>query len=831
MNDSERARPYALLVLAMVAVAVLIHAMHKCGDLRARNAPSVTLESKHARFTLFRDGRIRVETSDGARSVEGEIVASADDAVEPITMPDLANDGVTRARARTKDDREMTFTVDAAHDALDVTVRGGADSATESGDPGVEHGVGVRLPTEGREVFLSGRGELADLTAESGRFAVLSDAAHPIGFVAAGKPMRVALAPRSEDAHAMEVRVTVPPEDARFTIAVGGARRGSPWAVLFDRAHVETKRVKGFVTGAPGATHVVGLDDQGAQQMRLATDVAGRFDFRAPAFVTSWYASASATRTSAPVIHAPGTPWDLQLDVSDGGELHVRVLDADTNEPITARLLVHGIDGTLDPSFGPDYRASGAGPIIDALRGEVTTPLPAGKYRVAVTKGIEWSIDSRVVAIAPGKRVDLDLAPRHVVPTPDELGCDLHVHARPSFDSPVSPEDRVLSLVAAGIDFAVPTEHNLVGDYGPSLAMLGLEGELMFVPGVEITTYSPRFGHFGIFPYPQGKGVPAFRHTNVGAVFASARGGDPKRVLVVHHPRLARDIGYFTAFGWKAGTPPPARIRLDFDALEVFNGYESASLERVENVLRDYWALLDAGHRYAITGSSDSHRIQYQWAGYPRTMVRVDGKRSGRDRRRDQSRPRHRHERTDRRLRPRGGAPRRRRQREGARAVRPFGRARSALGGRHDGGHRRRRARRDARAGEDRSDDRRSVASDDHRTGDRPARGGSGAHGPARHGREGRPRRLDRRRRRYLGDGRRPRQADPRRHSALHADSAVRRDEPHLRTPVTPTRVRRCGSVWLAQMGFDGTVQSDVAMTRATDYFGSHRAGVTTASD
>lgn len=626
MNDSERARPYALLVLAMVAVAVLIHAMHKCGDLRARNAPSVTLESKHARFTLFRDGRIRVETSDGARSVEGEIVASADDAVEPITMPDLANDGVTRARARTKDDREMTFTVDAAHDALDVTVRGGADSATESGDPGVEHGVGVRLPTEGREVFLSGRGELADLTAESGRFAVLSDAAHPIGFVAAGKPMRVALAPRSEDAHAMEVRVTVPPEDARFTIAVGGARRGSPWAVLFDCAHVETKRVKGFVTGAPGATHVVGLDDQGAQQMRLATDVAGRFDFRAPAFVTSWYASASATRTSAPVIHAPGTPWDLQLDVSDGGELHVRVLDADTNEPITARLLVHGIDGTLDPSFGPDYRASGAGPIIDALRGEVTTPLPAGKYRVAVTKGIEWSIDSRVVAIAPGKRVDLDLAPRHVVPTPDELGCDLHVHARPSFDSPVSPEDRVLSLVAAGIDFAVPTEHNLVGDYGPSLATLGLEGELMFVPGVEITTYSPRFGHFGIFPYPQGKGVPAFRHTNVGAVFASARGGDPKRVLVVHHPRLARDIGYFTAFGWKAGTPPPARMRLDFDALEVFNGYESASLERVENVLRDYWALLDAGHRYAITGSSDSHRIQYQWAGYPRTMVRVDGK-------------------------------------------------------------------------------------------------------------------------------------------------------------------------------------------------------------
>jgi hypothetical protein len=41
-------------------------------------------------------------------------------------------------------------------------------------------------------------------------------------------------------------------------------------------------------------------------------------------------------------------------------------------------------------------------------------------------------------------------------------------------------------------------------------------------------------------------------------------------------------------------------------------------------VLRDYWALLDFGWRYAATGSSDSHRIQFHWAGYPRTMVTVD---------------------------------------------------------------------------------------------------------------------------------------------------------------------------------------------------------------
>ena len=33
----------------------------------------------------------------------------------------------------------------------------------------------------------------------------------------------------------------------------------------------------------------------------------------------------------------------------------------------------------------------------------------------------------------------------------------------------------MLSLVSAGIDFAVPTEHNMVGDYAPPLEVLRLD--------------------------------------------------------------------------------------------------------------------------------------------------------------------------------------------------------------------------------------------------------------------------------------------------------------------------------------------------------------------
>jgi hypothetical protein len=45
--------------------------------------------------------------------------------------------------------------------------------------------------------------------------------------------------------------------------------------------------------------------------------------------------------------------------------------------------------------------------------------------------------------------------------------------------------------------------------------------------------------------------------------------------------------------------------------------------------MRDWFALLDQGYRFVATGDSDSHRIQYQWAGYPRTLIAAGDAASG----------------------------------------------------------------------------------------------------------------------------------------------------------------------------------------------------------
>jgi hypothetical protein len=530
-------------------------------------------------------------------------------------------------------DALVSLRVDPATGALavDLGVQPDAD-----GPPTTPHQFALRLEVLAgkRPSFVSGVGEIADLggsVPSTGRAVEIDADARAIGIAPASGPLDVTALIDAPDARDVPLRIaaTTAPQTAstdeparmglRFLLADSSA---SVWRAVYALAGEPVSRVRGIVTGTTGHARVYGLDAEGLPRVRADVGEGGRFELDAPASVTLWYAAIDASRTSAPVRFTPGVPWDLRLDVSPGGELVARVVDADTGRPLTARLLFHGIDGTLDPSFGPDFRASGAGPIIDSLRGEVTTPLPSGRYRVSATKGIEWTIDHQAVEIVSGRSATVNLALRHVITTPGVVSCDLHVHARPSFDSPVLVEDRVLSLVAAGIDFAVPSEHNLIGDYAPALEALDLTRDLATVNGVEITTFWPRFGHFGLFPYA-GPTIPPFKATNINAVFDFAHKRAPSAILQVNHPRLTKGIGYFDVFHFDPKRAPPIGMRTDFDTLEVYNGYETRTAELLDVNLRDWYALLDLGHRYAATGSSDSHRIQYQWAGYPRTMAIV----------------------------------------------------------------------------------------------------------------------------------------------------------------------------------------------------------------
>ena len=630
------------LIAGLVAFGLaLANRPHAAGRAPIRGAS--LLDARDALFELHPGAaRLSVESRDRALSRDVDLSIVVDGEARPLVLgrDDLrpAGDAVRAIFAVTFGEPETgPRTVEATLELRPDVARGALviDLLVPADADLLGHTLGLRaeLSSDGQVVFASGVGQIADRAQVSAGAVLIAAEPHPIAFVADHGPLTVEALIEEVQApgEPMRIAVSTPPrsrgDDGRVAdlrVAVG-EDSASIWETIAELASVPTVTVRGRVTGTTDRALVFGRDEQGAPQLRAPAADGGSFDLKAPATVTEWYAAIDPGRSSTVVHYAPGTPHELVLDVSPGGDLHVSIVDADTRKPLTARLLVHGIDGTVDPSFGPDYRASGAGPIIDALRGDVSTPLPSGRYRIAATKGLEWSVDAKIVDVTPGRMTELELAPRHVVPTPGVLGCDLHVHARPSFDSPVSPEDRVLSLVAAGIDFAVPTEHNLVGDYQPALQTLDLRSDLQSVTGVEVTTYNKGFGHFGVFPYPPQSPVPPFKHTTMNAIFKAVRTGDPARYFQLNHPRLPKGIGYFANIGFDPKLPR-ARIhnRIDFDGIEVYNGYDVERPDRVEQVLRDYWALLNFGWRFTATGSSDSHRIQYHWAGYPRTMVTVD---------------------------------------------------------------------------------------------------------------------------------------------------------------------------------------------------------------
>ena len=336
--------------------------------------------------------------------------------------------------------------------------------------------------------------------------------------------------------------------------------------------------------------------------------------------------------------HAPGETVTVRslerqrlvLPLPRGGRIMVRAVDADTGRRIAARVRIRGLGGTPQLDLGPEGSAAGAVDTVVTLAGAVEIPAPPGTYRVIVTRGPEWTILDQTVEVTETFRPEVDAALRHVVRPGPWIAGDFHLHASPSPDSQVSLADRVAALVAEGIRFAVPTDHNHVTDYGPTVVVLGVT-DFGTVTGVEVTTWDPVFGHFNAYPFPldpslPGNGAPVWEHTSPGELFAALHALDPEIVVQVNHPRMEPGIGYFEIMGLDPETGSAAdTYSPDFDLLEVWNGFDLNRMEMFERVFTDWLVLVEHGRHVTAVGNSDSHRVRFQWAGYPRTYVRVPG--------------------------------------------------------------------------------------------------------------------------------------------------------------------------------------------------------------
>ncbi len=472
-----------------------------------------------------------------------------------------------------------------------------------AGEESIELSARLRAP---RALLFVDEGGLVRDNARAGRAAILTTDGGALGF----GPGLFAHYDSSDETHA------VVPLPAR--IALGAA--APLLEAFYAKLGAPTLRYAGRLEPASEGVAVVasaGGRDVGAAFSRAD----GSFALAAPAGPAEIFASVGGARIGpalAPT-QAPDQAEALVVPLAPLGRLRVRIRDVDTGEFLPSRVVVHAIEGAREPNFGPHFRA-GAGSFVDVEGGEFITPLPAGTYRLLATRGLAYTVDETRVVVGRGDFVEADLELRRVLDAPGWVGCDLHVHARPSFDSLVSLEDRVRTLAAAGVDFAVPSEHNHVGDYSVAHE-LGLAERFAWVPGVEVTTIGPSIGHFNVFPWRERK-APPHRHIQASDLVRHVHGKHPESLLQINHPRLAKFIGYFDIMGLdRDSLVGLSHVARGFDLLEIYNGFDLNARPRVEAVLHDWLRLFEAGLPLWATASSDSHSVQYSAAGYPRTYV------------------------------------------------------------------------------------------------------------------------------------------------------------------------------------------------------------------
>jgi hypothetical protein len=339
-------------------------------------------------------------------------------------------------------------------------------------------------------------------------------------------------------------------------------------------------------------------------------------------------------RVAASLLQCPAPPApavDIRPPVT--GHAAVTALD-ESGRPIPCRILYQGRDGTPDPFFFP---ATGDARVLNAVHahtGASLDPLPPGRYDVTVSCGPEYTVFTQAVTVVTGQETGIRATLNRAYATPGWIAANLHDHSTRSGaseifyvypyskdptvdgDSTASPRGRVLSLLAAGIEFAVATEHNFSSTYAPVLDDLDCRSRMATCPGIGFTAGRRHtVTHQNVFPIRhiqglQDGGVPQ-RPEHVGQLdWIRKWDADSERLFQIVVPRG-------NSFQVTAG----------MDALDVVDldpVVEGKPLDGRDNRILDWLEKLNQGYRLPAvvnSGSFDNFTGPGRWRNYVKSST------------------------------------------------------------------------------------------------------------------------------------------------------------------------------------------------------------------
>jgi hypothetical protein len=351
----------------------------------------------------------------------------------------------------------------------------------------------------------------------------------------------------------------------------------------------------------------------------------------------------------------------------------------ESNAPIAAKVSVVGVDPSPDPrntqsilglitnttgvfnELTQDGLTYGLTQVHFAgLSGSIgPVPIEPGSYRVVVSHGPEYSAYNQDITVTASNTSMVNAQVAHVVDSSGYISGDFHVHSIDSPDSKIARADRVVSMLAEGVDFFTPSDHDFRSDFPPTIAALGATGLIKTATSAEITTFD--YGHFNAWPVPidtskvNGGSVDHGGAAPDGQDFPSYGNYSLTPAQIIH---AARDDGATTVqinhvhsfFGLDGGsghaidtgmTPPQSMVpgaahRLDPavtnyfpaepdrpDAFELWIGDDRSQVYTnfLGRNIGDWFNMINQGIVKTGVADSDTHKRIITQAGMPRTMV------------------------------------------------------------------------------------------------------------------------------------------------------------------------------------------------------------------
>lgn len=414
-------------------------------------------------------------------------------------------------------------------------------------------------------------------------------------------------------------------------VIAGGADFDGLRQAVREADGLESRTLSGSVKDAAGApvagAHVHAQGDAGEYLSRTQSDADGKYSLHLdPGQSAKLVAQKAGYALGSPVAVA-GTAESQDLLLAPHGTLHVTAKDKATGKPLPVRVQVIPKDPVAQApaGYGVEGEPNGRLHVDRPVNGETSLRVPPGEHRVVVTRGWEWELSDTTVNVAAGQTVDVPVALERSVDSTGWMCADFHIHSWFSADSNDPVVDKVKSAVTDGLEIPVSSEHEWIVDFQPIVEQLGLKEWAFGMPSEELTTFT--WGHFGVvplFPKPDdlNNGAIEWVGKKPPEMFADVQSRPENPVFIVNHPSGGSFASYFSQAGFDSESASGKQKDLwsaDFDAIEVFN--DSDLEENRSKSVRDWFALLNAGHTMWGVGSSDTHHIRTKAPGYPRTCL------------------------------------------------------------------------------------------------------------------------------------------------------------------------------------------------------------------